>query len=174
MAWPPTIPPNTFVNLDPQQDAHPDAHNATADALAELVAAVGPIRDVYSYDQGVALGSGTQSAQSGDIGVLNSGPITIPRAAATGIIVVHWLLRLDVTTLGATTIGASRAIILGGSALTRVSGHRFVDGVNFVHGMAQAGAFADGEQVQVRVDLADSTANFVGAGSWMAWQAFGR
>lgn len=36
MAWPPTIPPNTRTNADPQQDTHPSDHNQISTALTEI------------------------------------------------------------------------------------------------------------------------------------------
>lgn len=41
MAWPPLLPPQGRSNTTPQLTNHPDDHNRTAVALAELVAAVG-------------------------------------------------------------------------------------------------------------------------------------
>lgn len=37
MAWPYPLPPNTRTNASPQQDNHPNDHNAIATALAEIL-----------------------------------------------------------------------------------------------------------------------------------------
>jgi microcystin-dependent protein len=57
MAYPPTIPPATRTNNTPQVDDHPDDHNAIANALTDIVNALGsdPAGDAASLTAYLAI-----------------------------------------------------------------------------------------------------------------------